>query len=290
MGTDEERMYRISDEHYFDWADLDDLVPKKPEVPDELQPFFPTGETVGEPGELYVVGMGGKPEFASGDEAVAATPEEMAQWVAVWDGMKQAQKALRARVKAAREAYEAATEDALEELATAMRPWAPIEATLKERTAELATTLHSHRTAAKEWQVAQEEKKQEHLDAVEGPRVVVLYEPNNLSSRKKTDHVAKVHLVNCKRRQTKTDGSMSAGLRAGDAWKLLNSPHEWIRGLWTGDDARMQVKFCSFCRPWTEFQERVKDFPRPRLDLCDGRMTPLLGPVRMTEIPDNWGP
>ncbi|MGW1436803.1 hypothetical protein ACWD7M_16330 [Streptomyces griseus] len=289
-GTQPEpKIYRLSDEHDYTWADLEDLAPETPSVPDELKPFFPTGETVDEVGELHVYGHS-SPKFASGDEAVEATPQEMAEWRAVWADVEQAQQALRVRLKGAQEAYEAAAKEALADLATAMQPWAAVETVLKERTAALAATLHSHRQAAEKWQAEQEKKQQEHLDTIEGPRTVVLYKPKRLSSHNKADHVARVHLVTCKRRAAKSAAvggrhDNDEGLRAGEAWKRLTSPRDWTRGYMDREVANLRVKFCSFCRPWTVFEEHIKDFPRPRYS---SRMTPVLGEVMLTEIPDNW--
>ncbi|MFE4863257.1 hypothetical protein, partial [Streptomyces sp. NPDC056670] len=44
----ERRVYALSEEHEYKWADLEDLVPEETKVPAALQPFFPTGDAVDE--------------------------------------------------------------------------------------------------------------------------------------------------------------------------------------------------------------------------------------------------
>ncbi|MFJ4902919.1 hypothetical protein [Streptomyces sp. NPDC088727] len=277
----ERRIYRLDNEHDFRWADLEEFVPEQPKVPDALQPFFPTGETVDEVGELSIYAFDDEaPHFAEGEGSVEATPEELAEWRALWTSVEEAQQVLRRRLEEAQAAYEETARQALADLATAMEPWAAVEATLKERSSELAAKLHVHRTAAEEWKKAREEKEQEHLDTIEGPRVIVLYKPKSLGSRNKADRVARVHLVGCKRRAQ----SSNAGLRAGEAWNRLKSPYDWIRGTWSGDGEKMQVKFCSFCKPWAVFQEHIEDFPSPRYS----NQGTTLGEIRLTDVPEGW--
>lgn len=147
---DERRVYSLSNEHY-DWAEVEDLAPDVPELPDELLPLFPTGETVGEVDDLSTYGFDGEaPHFGGSQESVEATPQEMAEWRAVWGGVEEAQRVLRVRLWSARVAYETAAKEALAELTEAMKPWAPVEATLKARSSELAAKLHSHRTVAEQ--------------------------------------------------------------------------------------------------------------------------------------------
>lgn len=290
---DEKRVYSLADDHY-QWADLEDLVPEAPEVPASLRPLFPTGETVDEVDELSVYSYGGEaPYLHESEQAVEATPQQMAQWRAVWAGVEQAQLAFRSRLEEARTAYEATAREALADLAEATKPWGPVEAVLKAHTAELAAKLHSHRTAAKEWKQAQEEKKQAHLDTIDGPRVIVLYKPVSLSSRKRTDHVARVHLMECGRRPKKhspvySDGygyDNDEGLRAKDAWQRLGAPDQWIRSAWPDVSGNLRVKFCSFCKPWLVFEEHLDGFPRPQRT-APGVMS--LGKIRLTELPDSW--
>jgi hypothetical protein len=291
---DERRVYSLSDEH-DEWADLEDLVPEKPRIPDSLCPVFPDGDTVDEVGELTIYAHGDEaPYFPEGGESVEATPQEVAEWRATWASVEQAQQALRARLHEAAEEYERVAKEALADLAKAMEPWAPVEATLKGRSLELAAKLHEHRTAAKEWEAAQEAKEQEHLDTIHGPRTLVLYKPESLSSRRQSDHIARVHLTTCGRRAKKGGGGFlptgwdnDEGLRANDAWQRLTHPDEWIRGTWGDISKNMRVKFCSFCKPWTVFQEHLDEvpFPRPRYD---SRMNAWVGEVRLTDVPDAW--
>lgn len=287
---DERRVYRLDNEHYFQWADVEDLAPEQPEIPDALRPYYPTGDTVEDVEDLRVYTYDGAPHFAESEQAVEATPQEMTEWLAVWAEMGQAQQAFRDRLDKARAAYEAAAQEALTELGEAMKPWLQVEATLKARAAELAATLHSHRVAAEEYAAQREAKRQEHLDTINGPRAIVLYKPNSLNSRKQTDHIARVHLVTCKRRgklaaPTGHDRHADEGLRADEAWRRLTHADDWTRTLW-GDAAKnLRVKFCSFCKPWTVFQEHLPDFPRPRYN---GRMQILLGEIQLTDIPETW--
>lgn len=292
---DERRVYSLSDDHYFAWADVEDLVPEAPEIPAEVRPLYLTGGTVEDVDALSIYAFGGDaPEFSEADLSVDATPQEMAEWRAVWASMEEAQQAFRARLKEAQEAYEAAAQEALAGLAEAMKPWAPVEATLKARSAELAATLHAHRTAAKEWKATKQAQEEERLDAIHGPRAIVLYKPKSLSSRNTADHVAKVHLVSCTRRAKKATGGFhmkgwdnDEGLRANEAWHRLTHAEEWVRSGSIHDDQKMRVKFCSFCKPWTVFEEHIEDFPRPRYD---GRMSVVLGDIRLTDVPDAWTP
>jgi hypothetical protein len=284
-------MYSLSNEHDVEWADVEDLVPEPPEIPDALRPFYPTGETVEHVEDLQILAFNGEaPYFARGEPSVEATPQEMAEWRAAWAEVTKAQQAFRARLKKAQEAYDAAAREALADLAEATQPWLAVEATLKARAAELAAKVHAHRTAAKEYMAKREAKEQEHLDTIHGPRVIVLYKPKSLSSQKQADHIARVHLVTCKRRaelpapvgQSLPDDE---GLRANEAWHRLTHPDEWIRSVWGDVGKNMRVKFCSFCKPWTVFEEHIDGFPRPRYN---GRMNPVLGDLRLTDLPETW--
>lgn len=286
------RVYSLSDEHY-EWADTEEFTAEAPRVPDALKPVFPDGETVEELGELLVYIIGTKPTFGS-LEAVEATPQEMAAWRAQWALVEEAQQAFRARLEEAATAYETAAKEALADLAEATKPWAPVEADLKARSVALAAKLHEHRTAAKEWEKAREEKQQAHLDTIHGPRALVLYKPESLSSRRQADHIARVHLVTCSRRAAKNQASWVSpppwdndeGLRANDAWERLTRPEEWIRGLW-GDLAKnLRVKFCSSCKPWEVFQEHLDEEPFPRPLYHQGDF--YLGNIRLTDLPGAW--
>ncbi|WP_168713684.1 hypothetical protein [Streptomyces sp. A0642] len=287
----ERRIYRLDNDHDFEWADLEEFVPDEPKVPEELRPLFPTGKTVDEVGELRIRAYDDEPpRFSEGEASVEATAQEMAEWRAAWARMEEEQQALRARLRGAQEAYEATVREALADLAEAMKPWGAVEAVLKERAAELAEKLHIHRTAAEEWKAAREAKEQEHLDTIDGPRVIVLYKPNSLGSGKQADHIAKVHLVACKRRNTKGQWFGASrmdddeGLRAGEAWYRLTHPAEWIRSAFWGNTKAMRVKFCSACKPWTVFQEHIEDFPTP----CYSNQGMTLGGIRLTDIPEGW--
>lgn len=287
--SDEQRVYRLSNEHY-EWADVEDLAAEPPNPPAELLPFFVTGDTVADVDDLHIYGFGEAPHFAESDEAVEATPQEVAQWRSAYADVARAQEAFRERLGAAQKAYKAACQEALAELAEATRPWQPVEAELKSRTAALAAKLREHRDSAKEWKAEQEARRQEHLDAVEGPRALALYKPVSLSSRRQADHIARVHLETCKRR-AKLPVPMGharhadEGLRANEAWHRLSNPNEWIQSSWGDLGENMRVKFCTFCKPWTVFQEHIDDFPWP---LFDGRMNAWVGEVRLTEIPEAW--
>ncbi|MFE0490122.1 hypothetical protein [Streptomyces griseoaurantiacus] len=284
------RIYRLSDEHDLQWADVEDLVPKQPTIPDTLLPFYPTGDTVEDVEDLQVYTSGGAPHFAESELAVEATPQEMAEWLAAWAEMGQAQQTFRDRLDKTRAAYEAAAQEALAELGEAMKPWLQVEVTLKARAAELAAMLHSHRVAAEKDAAQRETKRQAHLDTIHGPRAIVLYKPKSLNSHRQDYHIARVHLVTCKRRSKLSipvgyDRHADEGLRAGEAWRRLNGADEWTGSLW-GDAAKnMRVKFCSFCKPWTVFQEHLQDFPRPHYDRQGGA---VLGEIRLTDIPEVW--
>ncbi|MFI1796618.1 hypothetical protein ACH427_04560 [Streptomyces sp. NPDC020379] len=281
---DERYVYSLSNDHY-DWADLENLAPEPPKIPDTLLPFYPPGETVDDVDELTVYAFGNEPpHFVKSGECVEATPQEMAQWRAAWASMEEAQQAFRARLEEARTTYEAAAREALADLAEAMKPWAPVDATLKARTAELATKLHAHSTAAKEYMAKKEAEKQEQLDAIHGPRVIALYKPKKLHTRNKADHVARVHLMTCKRRPNQMGND--EGLRAGEAWERLKSPVEWTRSGYDTGGKNMRVTFCSFCKPWTVFQEQIDDFPRPSY----ARYEFTLGEIKLTNIPEAWTP
>ncbi|MFD8648673.1 hypothetical protein [Streptomyces mirabilis] len=285
---DKRRVYSLSDEHY-QWSDMDDFEPTMPRIREALRPLYPDGETVDEVSGLAVYVSGSTPSFGS-EQAVEATPQEMDAWRTVWAGVEEAQQAFRTRMEGLRIAFEQGAKEALADLTEATKPWAPVEADLKARSLELAAKLHAHRTAAKEWEQEREEKRQEHLDTVEGPRVIVLYKPNSLNSHRQADHIAKVHLLACKRRAklpVPTGRSQHAdeGLRAGEAWYRLTHTDEWTRTLWGGSTKNLRVKFCSFCKPWTVFQEHLDDFPWP---LFDGQLNAWVGEVRLTEIPEAW--
>jgi hypothetical protein len=266
--TPETHVYRLSDEHHG-WADLDDLVPEAPGLPAALFPLFPTGERAEADGLAVYGGDYEAPHFAASDESVEATPQEMAGWRAAWDGMEQAQRAFRARMETARDAYEATAREALADLTRALEPWEPVEVVLTARSAELAATLHARQAAARQLAEERHEKEQTELDAVHGPRVIVLYQPRIRGER----NVTRVHLVDCTRRVT----ADVEPLRAGDAWDRL------VR--LSGDSPGMRAKFCGSCRPWKIFAEHIDGFPRPRRTMGWG---PILGQVPLTEVPVAW--
>jgi hypothetical protein len=289
---DDRIIYQLSDEH-FEWTDLEDLAPELPTIPAALRPFFLAGAA--EVGDLFIYAHGSSaPRFAQGDEAVEATPQEVAEWRSTWAKVVHSQRVFRKRLKDARVAYEAAAQEALAELAEATKPWAPVEDVLKTRSAELAANLHAHRTAAEEWKEQRDAKEQEHLDAIDGPRVIALYKPKSLNSHRQADHIARVHLVTCQRRTAKGPGAVASlaagwdndeGLRANDAWRRLADPGGWVFNGHGGDGKDMQVKFCSSCKPWTVFQEHIEDFPRPRYTRTRAVM---LGEIQLTDYPESW--
>ena len=118
----ERRVYRLDNGHYMQWADVEDLAPEPIEVPDALRPLYPTGETVEEVDELSVYAYEDvAPHFPEQEQAIEATPQEMAEWRAIWASMGEAQQAFRARLETACEAYEAAAQKALADLTEAMK-------------------------------------------------------------------------------------------------------------------------------------------------------------------------
>ncbi|WP_428957879.1 hypothetical protein [Streptomyces sp. cg35] len=291
---DEAHVFRLSNEHY-EWSDNEDLVPAEPTVREELKPLYLTGDQVGDVDSLHIQAHGRAPVFSEDDLALKATSQEVAQWRAAYADVEQAQQALRDRLKTAQAAYEAEAGAALAELDKATALWRPVAAELERRSAELAAELQAHREAAKEWKAAQDAKEQEHLDLIEGPRALVLYKPASLGSARQTDHIARVHLVDCKRRKPQlgesspypaTDPMLdNVGLRAKDAWYRLNHVSKWLPTAFAAQQGDLRVKFCNFCKPWTVFQEHIDDFPRP---VFARPQQPMLGAIQLTDIPTAW--
>lgn len=250
--SDEQRVYRLSAEHSA-WSDNDDTQPDRPETPAELKPLFLSGDTVEDVDDLgiYHDYPSETPHFHEDSFALEATPEEVAEWQRVYAGVEKAQHRYRVNMQAALKAYQRAHRDALTELSKATGPWLSVEAELKERSTALATKMAAHREAAEKWKKEQYDKEQAHLDTIHGPRVIVLYEPSNLSGQNKAGHIARVHLADCKRRR----GS-SVRMRAGEAWEALTGP-DWPRASWPGSQRNLRVKMCSFCKPWTVLAEHA---------------------------------
>lgn len=292
MGEEQDRrVYRLEDEEAHEWTDFDDdeVYPQQPRISTELRPWFTAGEEVEELDDLTVYGFMDPPTFAS-SAAIEATPQELAEWKAAGERYLDVAGAFRNRMAEAARRYEETYEEGVRELRAALAAYKPVEEQLKSRGTELAAKLHEHREAARKWKEERREKEQTHLDTIHGPRVTALYKPESLSSRKQTDHIAKVHLTDCKRRAKRAASVGQVlhddeGLRADEAWRRLTNPDKWIRSVWGDLGKNMRVKFCSFCKPWTVFQEHLDDFPRP---LYNSRMEPFLGEVQLTDIPDAW--
>lgn len=272
-------------DYLHDWADVDDLVPEKPVTPDDLKPDLVSEETVGDVDELFInkpYGDDESPEFYEESRSVDASPEELAGWLQAGQQYAVAQQRYRARIEEAATAYEAAVKVAQAELRLAMQAYAPTDEQIRARSKELAATLHSHREAADQWRDAQEEKKQAALDAEHGPRQILIYPPKHVDSANRQDRIAKVHLSSCNRRPK--GHPLKGAQRAHDAWKMMKDPNSFSMYGWKVE--RTEFKFCSSCKPWKVFQEHIKDFPKPTYRRSAD--TPKLGPVLLTELPDNW--
>ncbi|MCP9209592.1 hypothetical protein [Streptomyces cucumeris] len=299
-NPDEMHVYHLSSEH-SDWADMDDYMPRQIAVPTDLQPLFLTGKIVPDVNQLHVWAGSSGPEFDHGDASMEATPPEAAEWLDAYAEVALAQRTFREKVEDAQRGYEAAQRKALAGLAQAMEKWRPVEGEMKRRSAALAAKLHALRTAAEQRkqeqeeqaqkEQAQKEQAQKEQDATDGPRGIALYKPKRLDSRNRADHVARVHLMDCRRR-AKTSGAWTSydpmsndlGLRPGDAWYRLTHPEEWIRSASVHSRGNLRVKFCSSCKPWVVFQEWIYAFPQPRRD-AHGFM---LAGVQLVDAPQEW--
>lgn len=249
----ERRVYRLSTE--YEWAYLEDLLPARPDVPRELLLLTVAEDTVDDVDDLGVDAYGGEPEFYQDDAAVEATAAEVTDWNGAYGQYKEAQQDFRQQLKQAKLAYEASVEQALAELTAAADEYRPWEEAVKARSRELAARLHAHREAGRAYLEKKQEAEEAALDAQFGPRVLVLYPPKDLDSYKKTDHVARVHLVGCKHRR----GTADNPVRAKDAVERLSDPANWPQGSFSSHAGRhqMRVKMCSFCKPWTVLMEHA---------------------------------
>lgn len=247
------RVFHLEDEH-SDWADMDDdaVYPERPTVPSKLQPLYTLGEEVDDVDDLHVY-IGLSPTFGPEGGAIEATPEELAQWTAAWAKYREATSAYRRRMEDATAQYEAAYREGLQELRVAMEEYRPVEEALKAKSVELAAKLHAHHEAAEKWEQEQEEKKQAHLDAIHGPRAIMVYEPKKISGANKADWYAKVHLVTCKRQPQ----GNPRPLRANDAWEKLTHPQSWDSVAYPDLAKKVRIMLCSGCKPWTVLMEHA---------------------------------
>lgn len=250
----ERRVFHLEDEH-SDWADMDDdaVYPERPTVPGELQPLYTVGEEVDDVDDLHVYYGGHAPTFGSQGGAIEATPEELTRWTTAWAAYQKATATYRRMMEAATTQYEAAHQEGLQVLRAAMEGYRPVEEALKAKSVELAAKLHAHHEAAEKWEQEQEEKKQANLDAIHGPRVIMVYEPKNIGGANRADWYARVHLVTCKRRP---QGSPRP-LRANDAWEKLTHPQSWDSVAHPELAKKAKIKLCSSCKPWTVLMEHA---------------------------------
>lgn len=256
----ERHVYQLHSEHW-DWADVDDdeVYPEKPRIPKELMPLLTQGDPVDDVDDLTIYGnRDDVATFSEDNQAVEATADELEAWKAEGEQYWRAGEAFRRRMVAATTTYNNAFEEALRELQAAAEQYKPVEEALKSGSLKLAAKLDAHREAAGAWEEAQEAKQQAHLDAIHGPRVVLLYEPKSLHSANQADRIARVHLVSCKRRPK---AGYPERLRAHEAWEKLQDPH-WPRDMWDHYRSSMRVKLCASCKPWTVFAEHADVTPQ----------------------------
>lgn len=250
-------VYHLSKEH--GWTDLFDIHPQVPTVPGDLRPVYITSDPVDEVDELAVYGFTTPPEFMEDCEAIEATRDEHTEWLHASEKLAEEQKAFVRAIKDAAAQYERAVEAALTKLRAGVDRYRPVEAALEARSTELAVALHQQREAANAEREKEEAAREAALDARFGPRVLVLYPPISLDSPKATDHVAKVHLLSCKRRSPASE----VAVRAKDAVERLSDPEKWPRnegyngGSYKGR-YKLQVKLCSSCKPWTVMMEHAE--------------------------------
>ncbi|MEU6362161.1 hypothetical protein [Streptomyces albidoflavus] len=272
-----QQVYRLSAEHH-DWSDVDDLVPGLPSVPQELQPVFPTREDADVDDLAISRRDGGAVVFYEDSLAVEATPQEVDSWLAAYADVERAQERFRDRLRAAKAAYEAAAVASLKELAESTAKWTPVATELEARSAALATKVASQRDDEARREKAEEEQKQLRLTALYGPQAIHLAKPSWSWSVRGKPGIARVHMYNCRFVKVSIESSFC---RANEAWDLLTHQDRWLDRPVAHP---VQVKFCGACRPWTLFEEHVKDFPRPRSTSSGG----FLGPVPLVDIPDSW--
>lgn len=262
--SDEQRVYRLENEH--DWADIEEFQPERPDTPDELQPLHLCGDEVDYVDDLRTYSdHNDQVRFYEDQQAVQATPAEVAEWQRRYAEVEKAQGHYRQRMAEALTAYEMAHRDAVAELNRVTQSWWPVERELETRSLQLAVLLSDQRQAAEQWKEERDAREQAHLDTIHGPRVLVLYSPSNLSGRNKAGHVAKVHLVDCGRRR-----GTGRAVRANAVWEELTNPKDLVYGHWPDAEKNLRIKLCASCKPWTVLIEwlglTAEDFHKIKLD------------------------